>query len=615
MKERQKLVQTDGIDLATFGQQLRHLRRARGLTLTELGERVGRAPSALSLLENGRREPKLSLIEQLAAVLSVPTAELLSRQPPSRRAQLEIALADAQQDPSYRRLGLPQLRIGPRVPTEVLEHLVAVAAELRAQRSKPTATPEEARAANAALRDAMRERGNYFDAIEREAAGALQAGGYSGGALSQGMLVSVVSHHGFAVRYVQDLPRSVRSLTDLRNRRIYVKQESVGAHSPRAIVLQALGHFLLDHQVPRDFADFLRQRVEANYFAAAVLMPENSAASVLVRAKQDRDLAVEDLVDLFSVSYEMAAHRFTNLATHHLDLPCHFVKNDASGIIYKAYENDGVVFPADPSGAIEGQRLCRQWSGRQVFGAADRFSPYCQYSDTPSGTYFCVAQVDPRADLGFAITLGVPFEHSRWFRGREATTRTRSACPDGECCSRPPAALAERWEGRAWPSARAHSHILSALPPAASLASTTPTSTSSSTATPRNNPYCRLRSPRTSLAIWWIFCSVWTSEASAFAVRSAARRSRMVGFRLVCVAGFVLRNNPMIPSSRLTPPGGSHTRATRIMRFHVAIRADITVGGRLGGRRSLTSHDVPFGIIILGLRAAAFPRPEPRCYL
>ena len=127
MKDRLNLVQTDGIDLVTFGQRLRHLRRARGLTLTELGERVGRAPSALSLLENGRREPKLSLIEQLAAALSVPVSDLLSRQPPSRRAQLEIALADAQQDPSYRRLGLPQLKIGARVPTDVLEHLVAVA--------------------------------------------------------------------------------------------------------------------------------------------------------------------------------------------------------------------------------------------------------------------------------------------------------------------------------------------------------------------------------------------------------------------------------------------------------------------------------------------------------
>ena len=215
----------NGIDLVTFGQRLRHLRRARGLTLTDLSERVGRAPSALSLLENGRREPKLSLIEQLASALSVPVTELLSRQPPSRRAQLEIALAQAQQDPSYRRLGLPPLRIGARVPTDVLEHVVALATALRAEQSRPTATPEEARAANAALRAAMRERDNYFDAIEREAAAALAAAGYSGGALSQGMLVSVVGRHGFAVRYVQDLPRSVRSLTDLSNRRIYVKQE------------------------------------------------------------------------------------------------------------------------------------------------------------------------------------------------------------------------------------------------------------------------------------------------------------------------------------------------------------------------------------------------------
>ncbi len=320
MKDQQNLVQTAGLDLVTFGQRLRHLRRARGLTLGELGDRVGRAPSVLSLLENGRREPKLSLIEQLATALSVPVSELLSRQPPSRRAQLEIAVAEAQQDPSYRRLGLPPLKVGARVPTDVLEHLVAVAAELRAQQSKPAATPEEARMANAALRTAQRERGNYFEVIERAAADALRAAGYSGGALSQGMLMSVVSHHGFAVRYVQDLPRSVRSLTDLRNRRFYVKQEPVGAHSPRAVVLQALGHFLLDHQVPKDFADFLRQRVEANYFAAAMLMPETAAVPLLVAAKRGRDVAVEDLVDLFSVSYEMAAHRFTNLATHHLDM-------------------------------------------------------------------------------------------------------------------------------------------------------------------------------------------------------------------------------------------------------------------------------------------------------
>jgi predicted transcriptional regulator/transcriptional regulator with XRE-family HTH domain len=469
VKESQKLVRTqemvpEGLDLATFGQRLRHLRRARGLTLAELGARVGRTPSVLSLIENGRREPRLSLVEQLASALSVPVTELLKKQAPSRRAQLEMAVEQGQCDPSYRALGLPPLRVGARVPTDVLEHLTALAAELRAQRSKPTATPEEARTANAALRDSMRSRGNYFESIELAAAEALGRGDYSGGALSQGMLLSVVSRHGFSVRFVPDLPRSVRSLTDLRLRRIYVKQEPVGRHSPRAVLLQALGHFLLGHDVPRDYADFLRQRVEASYFAAAMLIPQATAVSFLRGAMDRRDLAVEDLVDVFSVSYEMAAHRVTNLATHHLGLPCHFVKNDASGIIYKAYENDGVVFPADVCGAIEGQRMCRQWAGRRVFSAADRFSPHCQYTDTPSGTYFCVAQVDPRADRGFAIALGFPFEHSRWLRGRESVARTRSFCPDGECCQRAPLALAERWAGMAWPSARAHSHILSALP-------------------------------------------------------------------------------------------------------------------------------------------------------
>src|SRR5215510_1611416 len=121
-------------------------------------------------------------------------------------------------------------------------------------------------------------------------------------------------------------------------------------HSPRTILLQTLGHFVLGHEIPEDFAEFLRQRVEANYFAAAVLVPEHAAVSFLQSAKDNRNLSVEDLRDVFSVSYEMGAHRFTNLATHNHDLTCHFVKNDAGVIIYKAYENDGVVFPADAAG-------------------------------------------------------------------------------------------------------------------------------------------------------------------------------------------------------------------------------------------------------------------------
>ncbi|MGH3341314.1 MAG: helix-turn-helix domain-containing protein [Carbonactinosporaceae bacterium] len=456
---------TQDLDLVTFGQRLRHLRRTRGFTLTTLGERVGRAPSQLSLLENGRREPRLSLLTSLATALDVPVAELLRRQPPSRRAQLEIALDQAQRDPVYASLGLPPLKVGARVPNDVLEHILALYGELRRRQSRPTATPEEARAANADLRRQMRERDNYFAPLELIAAEALDTVGYRAGALSQGLILAIVAHFGFTLRYVQDLPRSARSITDLRHRRIYVKRESLGMHSPRTILLQAVGHVALGHAVPRDFADFLRQRVEANYFAAAVLVPERAAAEYLRRARADRSLSVEDLRDVFSVSYEMAAHRFTNLATHHLGLPVHFLRSDENGIIYKAYENDGVLFPADPQGSIEGQRACRQWAARNVFSSADRFSIYPQYTDTPTGTYWCLSHVEPSREGDFAITIGVPYAESRWFRGRDATHRARSSCPTGECCRRPPSELAERWEGLAWPSARAHSHVLAAIPP------------------------------------------------------------------------------------------------------------------------------------------------------
>ncbi len=418
----------------------------------------------LSLLENGRREPKLSLIEALARALGVTARDLMRHEAPSRRAQLEIDLEEAQRDPAYAGLGLPYLRPSPRLPSEAIEHVLALFSELRRQRAKPTATPEEARAANASLRSMMREQGNYFPLIEQAAAQALAPVGYQGGALTQGMVDSVIGYHGFSVRYVPDLPRSARSVTDLRNRRIYLRKEQLGMLTPRTVLLQTLGHFVLGHSAPGDYAEFLRQRVEANYFAAAVLVPHDAAVAFLRRAREARNLSVEDMRDAFFVSYEMAAHRFTNLASHHLDLPCHFVKNDAGGIIYKAYENDGVVFPADATGAIEGQRMCAFWSGRRVFSAVDRFSPHYQYSDTPSGTYWCVASIDPGTEREFAITLGVKFDDARWFRGRDTAKRTKSTCPDPACCQRPPAPLAARWDGMAWPSALAHTHILSALP-------------------------------------------------------------------------------------------------------------------------------------------------------
>src|SRR5439155_10275832 len=108
----------------------------------ELAGRVGTAASALSLIENGRREPRLSLLQSLADALDSPLDDLLRSDPPSRRASLEIAVERAQRDPAFATLGLPPLRPSPRIPTDVLEHVVALHDELRRRDERFAATPE-----------------------------------------------------------------------------------------------------------------------------------------------------------------------------------------------------------------------------------------------------------------------------------------------------------------------------------------------------------------------------------------------------------------------------------------------------------------------------------------
>src|SRR4051794_22145696 len=117
-----EITSTEGsprLDVVTLGRRLRHARRARGLTLADVARQVGAAASALSLIENGRREPRLTLLQSLADALDTPIDDLLRSDPPSRRASLEIALERAQRDGSFT-LGLPPLRPSPRVPTDVL---------------------------------------------------------------------------------------------------------------------------------------------------------------------------------------------------------------------------------------------------------------------------------------------------------------------------------------------------------------------------------------------------------------------------------------------------------------------------------------------------------------
>lgn len=452
-------------DLLTIGRRVRHLRRQARLTLDDLSTKVAVSASALSLIENGKREAKLSLLTEIASALEVDVQELLSSAPPSRRAALEIELERAQREPGFATLGVSAVTITPRLPTEAIESLVGMHRALTEAHTERAATPEHARRANADLRERMRAQDNYFGDIESLTAGLMDEIGHLEGPLTQTQVDRMAAHLGFELVRTRDLPKSTRTVTDLANRRIYLPETDPALSDAKTLALQTIGHLVLGHKVPGDYAEFLEQRVEVNYFAASCQVPERSAVALLQRAKAAKDIAIEDLRDAYAVSYEMAAHRFTNLATRHLDLPVHFMRISAQGIIYKAYENDGVHFPSDPTGAIEGQRVCKKWTARMVFEQSDRSVAYRQYTDTGRGTYWCTAVVDQTPAGEFSVSIGVPFSHVKWMRGRETAERSASLCPDPICCDRPPAGLAAKWEGKVWPSARVQSHLLAAMPP------------------------------------------------------------------------------------------------------------------------------------------------------
>ena len=453
------------IHLTTLGHRIRHFRQAQGYTLDELGAIVGVAGSQLSLIENGRREPKLSLLQAIAEATGTEVAELLAAEPPNRRAALEIELDRAQSSPVFRQLGIAPVRATKTMSDETLESILGLHRELLRREREAIATPEEARRANTELRLRMREQNNYLPEIESLAEKQLRAAGHTSGALTHRTVSIMAAKLGFELIYVNDLPASTRSITDLEHGRIYLPPASVpGGHGLRAMALQAMAHRLLGHTPPTDYADFLQQRLEINYFAACCLIPETAGVAFLQQAKRDKNLAVEDFRDAFGVTHEAAAMRMTNLMTVHLGMRLHFLRVDATGGIARIYENDDLPLPMDVTGSVEGQPVCRKFLARSSFAKQNRTTEQHQYTDTPAGTFWCAAQSAVAADGEFSITVGVPFDDARWWRGRETAERAASACPDESCCRRPDIAESARWKGKAWPSARVHTHIFSPLP-------------------------------------------------------------------------------------------------------------------------------------------------------
>src|SRR5690625_2795749 len=209
-------------DTLTLGRNIRERRRELGLTLAEVATAIDRAPSQLSTIENGRREPKLSLLRVLAQVLQTTVDELLSAEELGERAELEVAVERAQRGPVFAALGIEPIRVSSATSDETLKAIHALHQEVERLHSERAATPEEARRANTELRADMRVRSNYYEELEELAGGLLRSVGYPGGPVSQQIVAEIAQRQGFTLHYVNDLPHSTRSVIDKKNGRIYL---------------------------------------------------------------------------------------------------------------------------------------------------------------------------------------------------------------------------------------------------------------------------------------------------------------------------------------------------------------------------------------------------------
>jgi len=74
-----------------FGQRLTELRKSRGLTQTELGQRVGVSNRVIAYYEVDDAQPPGALLVDLARELQVTIDELLGMKPPKQRATPKAA--------------------------------------------------------------------------------------------------------------------------------------------------------------------------------------------------------------------------------------------------------------------------------------------------------------------------------------------------------------------------------------------------------------------------------------------------------------------------------------------------------------------------------------------
>lgn len=124
----------------SLGQDLRVLRKSRGLTLSEVAGRVGRSVGWLSQVERDISEPSMEELDQLAEVLGVTVTSFFGKRPSEPREEGRVVRAGARRPLSPRVAGLSEELLSPDLTDdfEVIHSTFAPGASRDEIISRPT---------------------------------------------------------------------------------------------------------------------------------------------------------------------------------------------------------------------------------------------------------------------------------------------------------------------------------------------------------------------------------------------------------------------------------------------------------------------------------------------
>ena len=435
------------VDSLTIGRRIRQLRTERGMTLDELAAAVDRAPSQLSMIENGRREPKLTLLRTIARALGTTLDALLESEPLDERATLEIALERAMRGQTFQALGIPPFRIGKTVPTEALKTMLALQGEIERLRDERAATPEEARRANVALRRADAHAEQLLPRARGAGARAPRARSTTPAVRSRsGQHPTSPRHLGFTLHYVPDLPQTTRSVADIKNGRLYLSSRLTSKGDPRTAVLQALSSRMLGHREPTELRrvppparrDELPHRCAADPRGARGAVPAGGEG-------RPGDLDRGPARCVLGVVRDGRA-------------PLHEPRDGASR--HPGALPQGARVGHDHEGVRERRRELPDRSARGDRGAdvlppVDRRGSSSTTTTTSTRTTSTPTPATARTGAPPASSsrarartrsaVGVRFDDTKWFLGRDTPNRGVSKHSVEVCCRRAPAELEAAW--------------------------------------------------------------------------------------------------------------------------------------------------------------------------